>query len=229
MLFKFFLRRNIYSLLTIKHWLLISCGFSCLLLIARVLITGQLTYIFLVWNLFLAFLPFAITEWLWELMQRERSKPTLFAFVFTWLLFVPNSFYILTDLFHLEQFHSAPKWFDLLLIFSFAWNGLVLGILSVRKAELILETVSGRGFSLLIVFIVMWLNAFGIYIGRYLRYNSWDIIMQPFSLFREMLELLLHPARNKMEWGMIMVYAMFMTLVYTTIKKLGENFQPVNQ
>jgi len=44
-----------------------------------------------------------------------------------------------------------------------------------------------------------------------------------------MLELLLHPARNKMEWGMIMVYAMFMTLVYTTIKKLGENFQPVNQ
>jgi uncharacterized membrane protein len=182
-----------------------------------------------VWNLFLAFLPFAITEWLWELMQRERSKPTLFAFVFTWLLFVPNSFYILTDLFHLEQFHSAPKWFDLLLIFSFAWNGLVLGILSVRKAELILETVSGRGFSLLIVFIVMWLNAFGIYIGRYLRYNSWDIFMQPFSLFREMLELLLHPARNKMEWGMIMVYAMFMTLVYTTIKKLGENFQPVNQ
>ena len=229
MLLRFFLKQNIYALLTIKHWLLISCGFSCLLLSARVMITGHLTYIFLVWNLFLAFLPFAITEWLWKFIRKERSKPLLMTFVFLWLMFVPNSFYILTDLFHLEQFHSAPKWFDLLLIFSFAWNGLVLGILSVRKAELILETVSGRGFSLFIVFIVMWLNAFGIYIGRYLRYNSWDIIMQPFSLFREMLELLMHPARNRMEWGMIMVYAIFMTLLYTTIKKLGENFQPVNQ
>ena len=229
MLLKFFLRRNIYALLTIKHWLLISCGFSCLLLSARIMITGHLTYVFLVWNLFLAFLPFAITEWLWTSVRKEKNKLMLIVFVFLWLLFVPNSFYILTDLFHLERFHSAPKWFDLLLIFSFAWNGLVLGILSVRKAELILETVSGRGFSLAIVFIVMWLNAFGIYIGRYLRYNSWDIVMQPFSLFREMLELLLHPARNKMEWGMILVYAIFMTLLYTTIKKLGENFQTVNQ
>jgi len=229
MLLRFFLKQNIYALLTIKHWLLISSGFSCLLLSARVMITGHLTYIFLVWNLFLAFLPFAITEWLWVFIRKERSKPLLMTFVFLWLMFVPNSFYILTDLFHLEQFHSAPKWFDLLLIFSFAWNGLVLGILSVRKTELILESVSGRGFSLFIVFIVMWLNAFGIYIGRYLRYNSWDIIMQPFALFREMLELLLHPARNKMEWGMIMVYAMFMTLLYTTIKKLGENFQPADQ
>ena len=224
MLLKFFLKRNLYALVSIELWLLISCGFSCLLLSARVMITGHLTYVFLVWNLFLAFLPFAITECLWKFIRDEKNKLTLMAFMLLWLLFVPNSFYILTDLFHLEKFHSAPKWFDLLLIFSFAWNGLVLGILSVRKAELILETLSGRGYSLLVVFIVMWLNAFGIYIGRYLRYNSWDIIMQPFSLFREMLELLIHPARNKMEWGMIMVYAMFMTLLYTTIKKLGENF-----
>ena len=229
MLLKFFLNRNIYALLTIKQWLLISCGFSCLLLCTRIIITGHLTYVFLVWNLFLAFLPFAITEWLWSIIRKEKNKLLLMAFVAMWLVFVPNSFYILTDLFHLEKFHSAPKWFDLLLIFSFAWNGLVLGILSVRKAELILEIYSGRGFSLFIVFIVMWLNAFGIYIGRYLRYNSWDIIMQPFSLFNELIQVLIHPFRNSMEWGMIMVYAMFMTLLYTTIKKLGENFQTVNQ
>ena len=229
MLVKFFLKRNLYALLTMKQWLVISCGFSCLLLSARVMITGHLTYVFLVWNLFLAFLPFAITEWLWAFFQKEKDRLMLMGVMTLWLLFIPNSFYILTDLFHLEKFHSAPKWFDLLLIFSFAWNGLVLGLLSVRKAELILEIVSGRGYSLFIVFSVMWLNAFGIYIGRYLRYNSWDIVMQPFSLFREMLELVLHPARNRMEWGMILVYAMFMTLLYTTIKKLGENFQTANQ
>jgi len=216
-------------MLTMRQWLIISCGFSCLLLIARVFITGYLTYIFLVWNLFLAFLPYAITEWLWTHSQVAKNKWKLMAAMILWLLFIPNSFYILTDLFHLDTFHSAPKWFDLLLLFSFAWNGLLLGLISVRKTEMLLEEVSGRGFSLVIVFMVMWLNAFGIYIGRYLRFNSWDVITQPFSLFNEMFEILLHPVRNKMEWGMMMVYALFMTLLYITIKKLGENFQAINQ
>ena len=228
MLFKFFLRRNIYSLLTIKHWLLISCGFSCLLLIARVLITGQLTYIFLVWNLFLAFLPFAITEWLWELMQRERSKPTLFAFVFTWLLFVPNSFYILTDLFHLEQFHSAPKWFDLLLIFSFAWNGILCGVISLRRVEIIIMTLSRtKNISLFLVFVVMWLSAFGIYIGRYLRFNSWDIVTDPFSLAGEILNMIIHPFQHLYPWGMTLCYSIFMTFLYFTIKKMSESFPAI--
>ena len=141
-----------------------------------------------------------------------------------WLLFIPNSFYIITDLFHLTHVDSAPKWFDLLLLFSFAWNGIVLGIVSIRRTEIILESITGRSFSLFIIFIVMWLNAFGIYIGRYLRFNSWDILTQPFSLFKEMFEVLFHPLRNKMEWGMIAVYAVFMTMLYITIKKLGENF-----
>ena len=229
MLLKLLLKRNISAMLTIQQWLIISCGFSCLLLVARVLITGHLTYVFLVWNLFLAFLPYAITEWLWVPTRVTKNRILLLSFLLIWLLFIPNSFYILTDLFHLDKFDSAPKWFDLLLIFSFAWNGLLFGLISVRRTELILEVISGRGFSLFIVFLVMWLNAFGIYIGRYLRFNSWDIVVQPFSLFNEMSEILLHPARNKMEWGMITVYALFMTVIYTTIKTLSENFQTLNQ
>jgi uncharacterized membrane protein len=153
-----------------------------------------------------------------------KNKLKAVAAISAWLLFIPNSFYILTDLFHLEDFPSAPKWFDLLLLLSFAWNGLLFGISSLRKMEVILHKVSGKRFSLFIVFTVMWLNAFGIYIGRFLRYNSWDVITQPFSLFREMLEVLLHPFKNKMEWGMIFCYAVFMTLLYITIKKMAEHF-----
>jgi len=226
---RFILERNTSASLTMKKWLIISCAFSCLLLAARVIITAYLTYVFLAWNLFLAFLPYAITEWIWARPRMAKNKVMLSGFMSLWMLFIPNSFYILTDLFHLDDFHSAPKWFDLLMIFSFAWNGLLLGLMSVRKTELILEVISGRGFSLFIVFMVMWLNAFGIYIGRYLRFNSWDIITQPFSLFNEMFEVLLHPVRNKMEWGMITVYAFFMTVLYITVKKLGENFQTTDQ
>jgi uncharacterized membrane protein len=229
MIYKLIRKKDILLNLNMPQWLMVSCAFSCLLLCARIVITGDKTYLFLVWNLFLAFIPFAITQRLSYSNFLVAGKLKKIFVLFVWLLFIPNTFYILTDLFHLDKFDSAPKWFDLLLIFSFAWNGIVLGVVSVRTTEIILENTTGRSFSLLIIFIVMWLNAFGIYIGRYLRFNSWDILAQPFSLFNEMFEVLFHPLRNKLEWGMIAVYAVFMTVLYITIKKLAENFSQPNQ
>jgi uncharacterized membrane protein len=70
----------------------------------------------------------------------------------------------------------------------------------------------------------MLLNAYGIYLGRFLRYNSWDVIVQPFSLLNEILEMILHPAQNIVQWGMIFCYAVFMTLLYMTLKKMAEVF-----
>ncbi len=229
MIYKLIRKKDILLNLNMPQWLMVSCAFSCLLLCARIIITGDTTYLFLVWNLFLAFIPFAITQRLSYSNFLVAGKLKKIFVLFVWLLFIPNTFYILTDLFHLDKFDSAPKWFDLLLIFSFAWNGIVLGVVSVRTTEIILENTTGRSFSLLIIFIVMWLNAFGIYIGRYLRFNSWDILAQPFSLFNEMFEVLFHPLRNKLEWGMIAVYAVFMTVLYITIKKIAENFSQPSQ
>jgi uncharacterized membrane protein len=222
-------KENIPLPLTLHQWFLISCSFSVMLLCARVVATGYDTYVFLLWNLFLAFIPYAISYWLYSNIHVIENKLKLIAAVSAWLLFIPNSFYILTDLFHLDRIASAPKWFDLLLLLSFAWNGLLFGIVSLRKMETVLQVVSGKRFSLFIVFTVMWLNAFGIYIGRFLRYNSWDVITQPFSLFGEMLEIILHPFHNKMEWGMIFCYAVFMTLLYITIKKMAESFNQFNK
>ena len=213
---------------TLHQWLIVSCSFSFILLCARMAATGYITYIFLLWNLFLAFIPYAVSYWLYRNTRVIENKLKLIAAIAAWLLFIPNSFYLLTDLFHLHEISSAPKWFDLLLLLSFAWNGLVFGVASLRKMETILYQLSGKKFSLFIVFSVMWLNAFGIYLGRFLRYNSWDIIAQPFSLFSEMFEILLHPFKNKMEWGMISCYAVFMTLLYITIKKMAESFGQLN-
>jgi uncharacterized membrane protein len=210
--------------LALRQWLFISCCFSCFLVFIRIVATGHLTYLFLFWNLFLAFVPYAISERFFGRAGVIANKWKRIVLFFCWLLFIPNSFYIITDFFHLDQFDSAPKWFDLLLLFSFAWNGLLLGILSVRRIELMLTAIGGQRLAFLFVLVVMWLNAFGVYIGRYLRYNSWDIILQPFSLFGEMFQVLVHPLQNKMEWGMITTWAAFMTLFYITIKKLGESF-----
>jgi uncharacterized membrane protein len=212
---------------TLHQWLIASCSFSFVLLCARIIATHSFMFAFLLWNLFLAFIPYAISNWLHS-NRFPGNRWKLATVLAVWLLFIPNSFYILTDLFHLDDKTSAPKWFDLLLLLSFAWNGLLLGVDSLRKMEGIVQRISGKNVSVIVVFAVMWLNAFGIYIGRFLRYNSWDVIAQPFSLFSEMIEILFHPIRNKMEWGMISCYAIFMTLLYITLKKMAENFSQLN-
>jgi uncharacterized membrane protein len=208
--------------LSVHQWLAISVCFSCVLVCVRIVATGQFTYLFLVWNLFLAVIPYLTTEFL-------ISKPCLFtnkwkmaALLFLWLLFIPNTFYIVTDLFHLDQFDNAPRWFDLALIFSFAWNGLMMGVLSIRRIEQVQLLVFQKELSFFFLSIIMWLNALGVYVGRYLRFNSWDVFTQPFSLFAEMSKVLFHPFQNKMDWSMISVWSLFMLLLYVTIKKLGE-------
>jgi len=221
---KIFRKVNLSFSGTIHQWLLLSSGFSCLMLLIRILVTGSKAYLFLPWNLFLAFIPYWITWWMVTNISIIENKFKLIIALAAWLLFIPNSFYIITDLFHLASTHSAPKWFDLLLIFSFAWNGILCGIISLRRVEIIASLLRGKNFSVLLVGAVMWLCAFGIYIGRFLRYNSWDIISDPFSLAGEIMNMAIHPLQNSYAWGMTLCYAIFMTFLYFTIKKLSESF-----
>ena len=210
-----------------------SMLFSCTLVVIRILHTGRLTFLSMIWNLFLAYIPYAISTGL-----KQSSQPTLphgnvvspkrllraLAFI-AWLLFIPNSFYILTDLYHLADNHRnsrVPEWFDLALILSFAWNGLLLGVLSTRHIEKLLApkaTVPGRW---LFLYPVMWLNALGVYTGRYLRYNSWDIITDPFDLLRDILGMIIHPFRHHYAWDMIFCYSILLTLIYILIIKGGK-------
>ncbi len=208
--------------LEIHRLLMTSVGFGLLLLMARIVYTGKLTFAFLVWNLFLAFLPYLLS---YQLTMRPWwiENKWKFALAFTaWLLFIPNSFYILTDLFHLYDSHAVPRWFDLLLIISYAWNALMMGIMSVRHMEKILGALWLYRFETLFVFPVMWLNALGVYIGRYLRFNSWDVISNPFQLVTDIAGILLHPFDYVNAWGMIMSFAFFLSIFYMTIKRMSR-------
>lgn len=209
---------------TLNDWMLISSSFSCLLLFGRIIITESPGYIFLPWNLFLAFVPYWISGRITRITSVKKNKIKLVLYLFGWLLFIPNSFYILTDLIHFARIRSAPKWFDLLMIFSFAWNGIFFGIISLRKVEMFMSDLLGKRFSVWLLFCVMWLCAFGVYIGRYLRFNSWDILTDPFSLAEEILNIVIHPFDNGYAWGMTLCYSVFMTLVYFMFKKIGETF-----
>jgi uncharacterized membrane protein len=216
--------------------LLLSMSFSCGMACLRFFHTGSGAFLPLIWNLFLAYIPYFITS---RLSSRPGwvSRAFIFLPVFgVWLLFIPNTFYILTDLFHLVdrgEYDVTPLWFDLALILSFAWNGLLLGVLSVRQMEKLLwprivihgwgmKRRNGEGSGLLFVYPIMWLNALGIYIGRYLRYNSWDVITDPFDLFRDIAGMVFHPLRHHYAWDMVFCFSILLTLMYLMMKRISQ-------
>lgn len=201
--------------------ILILCSmFSIGLMTFRIIYTGHILFAFLAWNLFLAFVPFAISKRLSEMKSIPKAKFLFYAFV--WLMFIPNSFYIITDLFHLDMNEEVPLWYDLALLLSFAWSGIFFGILSVRQLEKLFEQIFNKKFGPFFIMPVMALNGFGVYIGRYLRFNSWDVIANPFQLTKDIVYLFIHPIRNRFDWSMIVCYTILLTLIYLTMKKLSK-------
>jgi len=206
--------------------LFLSMLFSCLLIVARVVHTEHRHFIFLVWNLFLAYIPYFISTQLTRLETLGGgSRLGWWMLALLWLLFIPNSFYIITDLYHLGDLYNdrtMPQWFDLAMILSFVWNGLLLGVLSVRQMERIFLPRLTLLSELLFLYPVMWLNALGIYIGRYLRYNSWDIVTDPFRLLRDIATLVIHPLRHQNVWDMVLCFSILMTLIYLLMKRISK-------
>jgi uncharacterized membrane protein len=216
------LQRYYFSKSETERTLLLSCLFSVLLSAVRIGYTGYWTFISLNWNLFLAFIPYGLSKKLVRRVQWIEITPVFLFLFLVWLLFIPNAFYIITDLFHLGSNSAVPLWFDLALILSFAWNGLLFGILSVRQMEKIVAVKWCIRYEALFLYPVMFLNALGIYVGRYLRYNSWDVVTNPFRLAEDIWYLLRHPLRNRFDWSMIFCYAILMTLIYTAIKRISK-------
>lgn len=192
--------------------LYLSIGFGLALLLARTMITGIFAFYFLCWNLFLAALPVFFA---WIASTRTGWKKWVgYA---AWILFLPNSFYILTDLFHLRERPGVPLWFDLTLILSFAWNGCALGFLSVRMVERKIAYRS-RIPEFVWIYLFMLLNAFGVYIGRYWRYNSWDVLARPLDLISDIAEVFFHPVVYRDVWAMSICFAFPMTIFYLILK-----------
>lgn len=223
---KYFVQNSFYWIYSSRNErtqiLILSTLFSLALQTLRIIYTGHLMFSFLVWNLFLAFIPYILSSKMESWLQQNKWKALAFAVV--WLLFVPNSFYIITDLFHLDMNQVVPLWFDLALLLSFAWNGLLFGIVSVRQMEKAFETYFNKKFDLLFILPVMFLNGLGVYVGRYLRFNSWDVITNPLQLISDIVDLFIHPIHNRLDWSMIVCYTLLLTVMYVTIKKLAKAF-----
>ncbi len=200
--------------------LTISTALSVFLLFFRVQWSGTLFYAFLVWNLFLAWIPFICSVFLLE-AKHKRQTPVVLLFLFAcWLLFFPNSPYILTDLFHLKVRHEIPLWFDLILILSFAWNGLLLGFSSLLNIQQFLKHYFSKSTIHIFVFTLFVLCGFGIYLGRYPRFNSWDVVTNPIALFTDIISMVTHPLKNTRMVGVTVFFSVFLIVSYSTLTSL---------
>ena len=202
--------------------LLIAMTLFCMAIsITRYLITDTKVFLFLNWNLFLAIIPWTISSLM--VAYELNKKLPLILLIISWILFFPNSPYILTDLFHLKLKGSAPIWFDLVLILSFAWTGLVYGLISLMDIEKHLSTYLNRKLTSTLIISFIFLASFGIYLGRYLRWNSWDIISNPLGLAGDIMDRFMHPLSHPRTWGMTLLMGILLNMIYFSIKFIKPN------
>ncbi len=180
-------------------------------------------FIFLLWNLFLAFVPWFISTLLVVSPLLRKFKVVSILLILLWVLFFPNAPYIITDLFHLNKGRSMPVWFDLILILSFAWTGLLFGFFSLKDVITLAKRKIDRKVLMVITGAFLYLVSFGIYVGRYLRWNSWDILNRPDTLFLDTLEIVLNPMAHQKAWGMTLLMGTMLNMVYWTFKGMQKN------
>lgn len=190
--------------------LFIFAASSVFLLMLRIKISRETYLLFLVWNLFLAFVPLLIA-WLISLKRKKHLNIMLGCM---WLLFLPNAPYIITDFIHLD---NSPEGFELLdsfVIALFALTGLLMGVFSTLEIEKKLEDKLSKNVRQGLILLIHFLCAYGIYLGRNLRYNSWDIITSPKPLIVDVSNMFLAPLEHYRIWVFVVITGVFLHIIY---------------
>jgi uncharacterized membrane protein len=176
--------------------------------------THDHAYAFLVWNLFLAWVPFACALAVREGHRRQMRGGLLLVPFFAWLAFLPNAPYLVTDFMHLRWREGAPLWFDAIMLASFAWAGVGLGVASLRMCSRVVEERRGQWLAALFVVLSGFATGFGIYLGRFIRFNTWDVLTRPLAVLHVSLSPIVHPFEHPHAWVFTATFGLFFLTAY---------------
>jgi uncharacterized membrane protein len=210
----------------------LSSILACAFFTFRVFYSGSSNYSNLIFNLFLAWLPYGFSLIAIALHRFDQKKWWITLLLGTaWLAFFPNAPYIVTDFYHLELRPPIPLWFDISLIAIFAFTGCFLAIASLRIIHNLVEEYLGRFIGWVFALFALGLSSLGVYLGRFGRWNSWDLLLHPKSVLKDIALQLLNPLDNLGFIGftlmftsiLVVFYLMFVSSVYSnhTHKKIG--------
>lgn len=211
-----FVNRNRYKI-AIFALMAAASAICTLLVVARIAYSDTSRFKGLLWNLFLAWIPFLLAYFAYALSWKKWMLTLLLPITaFIWLIFFPNAPYILTDLQYLaKQVSSAPLWYDVIVMVWFAWTGLLLGIVSLYLMHDIVQRTFGRRLGWLFVFSASILSSFGVYLGRFVRFNSWDILNDPKEIVVTILGLAIDPSLRLVAFTIL--FSVFYLFVYLTL------------
>lgn len=179
--------------------------------------TGNSFYRFLVWNLFLAWVPLAAAFACAAFARRRFHGLALGAGVI-WLLFFPNAPYMLTDYIHIREAPvPSPLWWDALMLSSFVWTALMLGFFSLYLMQGVWNVHLGRFVSWLLAALALGLGSFGVYLGRFVRLNSWDALLHPRTVTHIIAAQLENPVQQPRLIGVIGLLTGFMLIAYVVV------------
>ena len=174
--------------------LLLASGVSVLLFLYGAFRNHSWDFAYFIWNLFLAWLPLLFAAWLVQLLQRMRwsSWPAI-GVSLLWLVFLPNSFYMVSDFIHLQEVPRVDILYDAVMFTSFIFVGVGLGLSSLYLVHVQFRQRFSRLESTLWLTGIFVLCGFAIYLGRDLRWNSWDVLTNPGGLLFDISDRFLHP------------------------------------
>lgn len=196
--------------------------FVVTMIVFRVLYTGSPEHLGIVWNLALAWVPFALALVVYERARAGFLTRAWAGVGVLWLLFLPNAPYIVTDLKHVGSGDGVPVLYDVLLLSAAAWTGLLLGLTSLFLIHAVARRVVGAGNAWALVVGAIALSSFGIYLGRVLRWNSWDVFVRPGPLLSALANGVLHPLNQSRPIALTILLTSFLLVSYLVFYSLAR-------
>jgi uncharacterized membrane protein len=202
-------QHNLFAILALGA----ASSLSVSMVLVRAAYTGQFSFRFVLWNLFLAWVPLFVAL----LAKRARGWFSLISLAATWLLFFPNAPYVLTDLVHFRPRETVPYWYDLILLVSFIWAGVMTGFYSLFILHQRMNERFGELAGWVFTIVTLGLSSFGIYLGRFLRWNSWDVVFNPDELARDIWLRIANPFDHPRAYVFSFLLAAFLVAAYLTL------------
>lgn len=187
--------------------------------ILRIILFGNNAFVYIFWNLFLAFVPFFISSIL--LLNTDKKniiKPLFIIGFILWILFLPNAPYVVTDFIHLGRIRAVPVMYDMFLLFAAAYSSLLLGLYSISHMEKMLLLKFTKKITNILILIIILFTSFGVYLGRFLRFNSWDFFISHNSLVKSIWKIFTESNGYANVFGYTLLFFIFIYVSYLSFK-----------
>jgi uncharacterized membrane protein len=194
--------------------------FCVALVLVRYAVSGSTDYFGLIWNLFLAWIPFALAVAAYDRWRRHGAGAALLVLGALWLLFFPNAPYLVTDFVHLQHRDGAPYWYDAVTVAAFAWAGVLLGFASLFLVQTVVRQWRGVLTGWIFAGVAIALGSLGIYLGRFLRLNSWSAVEHPTLLPRIVHTVARNPFAYQEAIGVVVLFTVALGLAYFLLYSL---------